>query len=96
MKRSASTIATLRDRIRQPGISSNQASAQLVRSIIAMGHALDMQLIADGVEILEQRDLLASLGYEYCQGYLFSKPLPMAAFQALLVHTRASRAHSPK
>ncbi|TCO76100.1 PAS domain S-box-containing protein/diguanylate cyclase (GGDEF)-like protein [Chromatocurvus halotolerans] len=76
--------------------TSNQASAQLVRSIIAMGHALDMQLIAEGVETAEQRDLLASLGCEYYQGYLFSKPLPIAAFEALLVHTRMSDAHSPK
>lgn len=76
--------------------TSNQASAQLMRSIIAMGDALDMQLVAEGVETPEQRDLLASPGCEYYQGYLFSKPLPMAEFQALLVKTRAARAHSPK
>lgn len=67
---------------------SNKATAQLVRSIIAMGHSLDMQLIAEGVEVSEQLDLLASLGCEYYQGYLFSKALPIAEFESLLMEHR--------
>lgn len=75
---------------------ANKASRQLVSSIIAMGHALDMQLIAEGVEDQQQLDLLASLGCEYYQGYLFSKALPVAAFESLLLHPGERRNHSPK
>lgn len=63
---------------------TNKGSAQLVRSIIAMGHALDMQLIAEGVETKAQLGLLKKLHCEYYQGYLFSKALPMKDFEALL------------
>ena len=40
-----------------------------------MAHNLGMQVVAEGVETLEQREVLTALGCEYLQGYLFSKPL---------------------
>lgn len=74
----------------------DNSSAQLVRSIIAMGHALGMQLIAEGVETEEQLDFIRSLHCEYYQGYLFSKAVPIAEFEALLPMDSAIAAHSPK
>jgi len=42
---------------------------------------LGLDVIAEGVETVEQRDLLASLGCHAYQGYLFSRPLPIQDFE---------------
>ncbi|MEQ8514176.1 MAG: EAL domain-containing protein, partial [Chromatocurvus sp.] len=74
----------------------NKASAQLVGSIIAMGHALGMQLIAEGVETAEQLEFIRSLHCEYYQGYLFSKAVSITEFEGLLPSDSRMAAHSPK
>ena len=56
----------------------------LCEAIIVMGHKLGLKVIAEGVETMEQRDLLAAAGCDYGQGYLFSHPLPPEEFEALL------------
>jgi EAL domain-containing protein (putative c-di-GMP-specific phosphodiesterase class I) len=53
-------------------------------AIIAMAHKLGMKVIAEGVETAEQRALLLAAGCDYGQGFLFSKPLAAATFEALL------------
>lgn len=45
-----------------------------------MAHKLGIKVIAEGVETTGQRDLLAAVGCEYVQGYLYSKPLPEDEF----------------
>jgi EAL domain-containing protein (putative c-di-GMP-specific phosphodiesterase class I) len=45
-----------------------------------MAHKLDLQVVAEGVETEAQRERLAAAGCDYGQGYLFSRPLPEAAF----------------
>jgi diguanylate cyclase (GGDEF)-like protein/PAS domain S-box-containing protein len=56
----------------------------IVRTIITMAHSLDINVIAEGVETAEQKQLLLDNGCTYYQGYLFSKPVPIDAFEALL------------
>jgi diguanylate cyclase (GGDEF)-like protein len=48
----------------------------LVRSIIEMAHALNLRVVAEGVETCEQWDFLVSCQCDLAQGYLFSRPLP--------------------
>ena len=53
----------------------NQSDAKLVKAIVMMGQSLEMPLVAEGIETEEQWDFLQSLGCNYAQGYLMSKPL---------------------
>ena len=50
-------------------------SLEIVRSIITLAHSLGKRVIAEGIETGEQLTLLRSLGCDYGQGYLFSKPM---------------------
>jgi len=54
--------------------------AQLVAGIGAMAATLGLDLLAEGVETTEQRDLLLEIGVRYGQGYLFSRPLTADAY----------------
>ncbi len=57
----------------------------LCQAIVVMAHALGMRVIAEGVETAQQRDLLLAAGCDFGQGYLFSRPVPAAEFEQLLV-----------
>ena len=48
----------------------------MVEKIIEMGHELDMEVIAEGVETEEQYKILREKGCDGVQGYLFSRALP--------------------
>jgi diguanylate cyclase (GGDEF)-like protein/PAS domain S-box-containing protein len=56
----------------------------LCEAMIVMAHKLGLKVVAEGVETDAQRQLLAERGCDYAQGYLFSKPVPAAQFEALL------------
>ncbi|AVO49359.1 diguanylate cyclase [Melaminivora suipulveris] len=63
------------------GLEAGGNDHAIVEAIITMAHKLGIQTIAEGVETTAQRDLLKALGCDHAQGYLFSRPLPMAAFE---------------
>ena len=65
-------------------IGVKQADAVIVQTIIAMANTLGMEVIAEGVETQAQRKFLALNGCKLYQGYLFSKPVPLVAFEAQL------------
>ena len=65
-------------------ITSDPNDASIVQTIIAMTHALGLNVIAEGVETGEQRDFLDKHGCHDFQGYLFGKPVPIAQFEASL------------
>ncbi|MGK7941877.1 MAG: EAL domain-containing protein [Crocosphaera sp.] len=56
----------------------------IVRTIISLGHNLNLDVIAEGIETEGQRNILESLSCEYGQGYFFSRPLPRDKAEALL------------
>ncbi len=53
----------------------------LCRAIILLAHDLGMQVVAEGVETGEQRDLLMAAGCDFGQGYWFARPLGVEAFE---------------
>jgi diguanylate cyclase (GGDEF)-like protein/PAS domain S-box-containing protein len=59
-------------------------SGAIAQTIISLGRAMGLSVIAEGVESEEQRGFLAGLGCHTFQGFLFSSPLPIEQFEALL------------
>jgi diguanylate cyclase (GGDEF)-like protein/PAS domain S-box-containing protein len=59
-------------------LATNPHDVAIARTVIALGDSLGMGVIAEGVETIEQRDLLAGLGCELFQGYLFGRPVPIS------------------
>ena len=62
-------------------LAQNQKARILIRSLAAICSDLGIKLIAEGVETLEQLDILKELRCNEVQGYLFSKPLPLNDFE---------------
>ncbi|MCL1112797.1 EAL domain-containing protein [Shewanella basaltis] len=58
------------------GIVNNQKDAAIARTIIQLALNLGLSTIAEGVEYIEQSELLTSMGCNDLQGYLFAKPIP--------------------
>jgi diguanylate cyclase (GGDEF)-like protein/PAS domain S-box-containing protein len=71
-------------------IRANAANGAVAQAIISLARALGLLVIAEGVETDEQREMLAHLGCSCFQGFLFSKAVPPAEFEALL-RTSANR-----
>jgi diguanylate cyclase (GGDEF)-like protein len=69
-------------------IGVKPGDAIIVQTIIGMAKNLGMEVIAEGVETLAQLEFLGLAGCQNYQGYLFSKPLPLAAFNAYLATTQ--------
>lgn len=49
----------------------------LIKAIIGLSHSLDLKVVAEGIERLEQKDLLESMGCNYIQGYYYGRPMPV-------------------
>ncbi len=60
------------------------SDAMIVRTILALGHNLQLQVIAEGVETCEQRNLLAEMGCDVFQGYYFGKPVAVGNLSPLI------------
>jgi EAL domain-containing protein (putative c-di-GMP-specific phosphodiesterase class I) len=54
----------------------------IVEAIIALGHTLKLGLVAEGVETEDQAATLLGMGCEDCQGFLFSRPMPLEQAEA--------------
>ncbi|WP_163560334.1 EAL domain-containing protein [Halomonas sp. NO4] len=66
-------------------IVENDKDAAIVEGIITLAHRLDMEVVAEGIETEEQLGHLNTLDCDIYQGYLFAKPMPLAALDAWLV-----------
>jgi EAL domain-containing protein (putative c-di-GMP-specific phosphodiesterase class I) len=65
-------------------IHTDTESEGLVATIIDIAGNMGLEVIAEGVELQEQRDLLVSRGCSWMQGYLVAKPLPAAQIETFL------------
>ncbi len=62
----------------------NSRGGTILSSVVNMAKWLNLPVIAEGVETVEQADFLKSIGCNYIQGYLYSKPLPENDYKALV------------
>lgn len=70
------------DRSMVEGIAGDPRDLAVLRAIVAMARALDLQVIAEGIETEEQRALAAAEGCAFYQGFLKAKPMTAEEFQA--------------
>jgi len=63
-------------------LRSGSTDLALCKALIVLAHELGMKVVAEGVETPDQRNLLMAAGCDYGQGFLFSKPLTAAGFEA--------------
>jgi diguanylate cyclase (GGDEF)-like protein/PAS domain S-box-containing protein len=65
-------------------ILTDANDAAIAKMVVALAESLGLSVIAEGVEMEAQRDFLARLGCHAYQGYFFSRPVPVAQFEALV------------
>ncbi len=62
------------------GVTDNRKDAAIIAAMIALGHSLDLTIVAEGVECQEQLEALKRLGCDDIQGYLISRPVNASKF----------------
>lgn len=72
-------------------IATGIDDAVIVQTIIAMANSLGIEVLAEGVETEEQREILINRGCRHFQGFLFSKPLPIREFERQLGSGKQAR-----
>lgn len=78
-------ITTLKiDRAFIQDVQENQNTKEIARAIIGLSRGLNLEVVAEGAEILEHVEFLKDNGCDIIQGYYFSKPLDPKAFEAKL------------
>ena len=65
-------------------IGQTEKDDAIVKAIFAMGHSLGMDIVAEGVETIENLDFLKAQGCDMVQGYLISRPIPAEQLTAML------------
>ena len=68
------------DRSVLTGADTSQKMKKILGNIIKLGHSLGMNVICEGIETVEEEQLLLSLGCRYGQGFLNAKPMPVDDF----------------
>ncbi|MDD5471865.1 MAG: EAL domain-containing protein, partial [Sideroxydans sp.] len=66
-------------------ITSDNSDRTIISTIVVMAQSMNLEVIAEGVETEEQRELLERSGCKQFQGYLFGCPVPIGKFQSLLL-----------
>jgi EAL domain-containing protein (putative c-di-GMP-specific phosphodiesterase class I) len=75
-------------------MASGSRGLALVSTIVNLGQALGLTLVAEGVETEEQARLLRLLRCDEVQGYLYGRPVPIEAFEAAYLVPRGQHTSS--
>jgi predicted signal transduction protein with EAL and GGDEF domain len=90
-------IGTLKiDRSFVAELETSKESREIIQTIIALGHGLGMKVIAEGIENVEQMELLRGLRCDLGQGYLFSRPARTQQVSEMLTARRSGGTLMPK
>jgi predicted signal transduction protein with EAL and GGDEF domain len=81
------------DRAFVTDITTDPGAAAIAKAIIGMGHSLQLNVIAEGVETAEQLQLLRESGCDQVQGFYFSRPVPADEFGAMLLKREKNPDH---
>ncbi len=65
-------------------LKANTIDASIVSTIVNLGHELNLNVVAEGVETIEQFELLRSINCDAVQGFFFSRPLPATDLEAMI------------
>ncbi len=68
------------------GAERDDRRKALIKAIVSVARALDMELVGEGVETQEQVDMLLQMGCNVGQGYYYGKPIPQDVFESLYVY----------
>jgi EAL domain-containing protein (putative c-di-GMP-specific phosphodiesterase class I) len=67
-------------------VLTDSNDAAIIQMVLAVGKTIHCDIVAEGVEQIEQYDLLRSFGCDYFQGYYFSRPTDVASFERLVIN----------
>jgi len=71
---------------------NDKEDAAIIAAIVALGHSLNLEIVAEGVETVEQKQFLIRLGCTSLQGYLLGRPMPAAQFLEEITEERSVKA----
>jgi EAL domain-containing protein (putative c-di-GMP-specific phosphodiesterase class I) len=66
------------------GIVDQRRDRSIVRAVIEMAHALDLTVVAEGIDCEEQLVVLEEMGCDAAQGYYFGRPVPIGKLDGLI------------
>ena len=72
-------------------IVDNKTQYAIVKAILTLANALNMQVVAEGIETEQQKDLLLKMGCEYGQGYWFGRPVTAEVATQLLLDQQSAK-----
>ncbi len=74
----------------QDGIPTEEEDISIATAILNLAHSLNIQVVAEGVETVEQLQYLQSLQCDFVQGYYVSRPLPVKDLEDWLMNNNAN------
>ncbi len=77
-------------------LPEDTSSKAIISGIIALGHSLQLDIIAEGVETIEQKEFLRKAGCDIMQGYYLCKPLPVEELEDWILAEQVHTGYTPK